>query len=281
MIKGVKFWGLVMLVGMVFLLESFASAAPGTMSYDDYAAVLRKFVNQEGLVNYQGLKADPRKLQDFLQALAQVRPEDYQTWQVPQQIAFWINAYNSLTLKAIIDHYPIRASFWRSLRFPRNSIRQIPGVWTDLRFSVQGQRMTLDHIEHDILRRRFNEPRIHMALVCAARGCPPLRAEPYVGRKLDDQLNDQARRFLANPKKFKIDRKEKRVYLSPIFKWFGEDFIRTYGTNNGFSRFSPAEGAVLNFIQSYLPKEERDYLVRGDYDISYLKYDWSLNEQGN
>jgi len=279
--KLLKTSGWVLLFWTAFLLGLVEQAAADAFSYDDYSAVLQEFVDQEGLVNYRGLKADPQKLQDFLQALAQVRPEDYQKWPVSQQIALWINAYNSLTLKAIIDHYPIKASFWRSLRFPRNSIRQIPGVWTDLRFPVMGRRMTLDEIEHGTLRQKFNEPRIHLALVCAALGCPPLRTEPYVGDKLNDQLNDQARRFLADPQKFKIDRHEGQVYLSSIFKWFGEDFIRTYGTNAAFSRFPPKERAVLNFIQNYLSAADQDYLFKGNYAISYLGYDWSLNERPN
>ncbi|MEJ2069128.1 MAG: DUF547 domain-containing protein [Syntrophobacterales bacterium] len=279
MAKLLRISGWVILFWTVFLSGLVGPAVAEASSYDDYGAVLQEFVNQEGLVNYRGLKADPQKLENFLHALAQVHPEDYKKWPVPQQIAFWINAYNALTLKAIIDHYPIKASFWRSLKFPRNSIRQIPGVWTDLRFPVMGRRMTLDEIEHGILRRQFNEPRIHMALVCAALGCPPLRPEPYVGDKLNDQLNDQARHFLANPKKFKIDRQEGQVYLSPIFKWFGEDFIRIYGTNARFSRFQPKERAVLNFIQNYLSKADQEYLFKGDYVISYLDYDWSLNER--
>jgi hypothetical protein len=277
--KLLKTSGWVILVWTAYFSGLFGQAAAAAFSFDDYGAVLQEIVNQEGLVNYPGLKADPKKLAGFLQALAQVPPEDFKKWPVPQQIALWINAYNSLTLKAIIDHYPIKASFWRSLKFPRNSIRQIPGVWTDLKFPVMGQRMTLDEIEHGILRQKFNEPRIHMALVCAAMGCPPLRSEPYVGDKLNDQLNDQARRFLADPKKFKIDRNEGQVALSPIFKWFGEDFIRTYGTNAGFSRFQPKERAVLNFIQNYLSAADQEYLFKGDYAISYLGYDWSLNER--
>ena len=100
-----------------------------------------------------------------------------------------------------------------------------------------------------------------------------------MGDKLNDQLNDQARRFLADPKKFKIDRQEGQVYLSPIFKWFGEDFIRTYGTTAGFSRFPPKERAVLNFIQNYLSAADQEYLFKGNYAISYLGYDWSLNER--
>jgi hypothetical protein len=277
--KWVKFWGLVMLVGIVFLPGHSESAAAGTLSFDDYGAALQEFVNQKGMVNYRGLKANPQKLQEFLQALAQVRPEDYQGWQAPQKIAFWINAYNALTLKAIIDHYPIKASWFRSLKFPSNSIRQIPGVWTDLRFSVMGRQMTLDDIEHATLRQRFNEPRIHAALVCAAMGCPPLRQEPFAGEKLDQQLNDQTRRFLADPQKFRIDRDRGQIYLSPIFQWFGQDFIKTYGAPANFSRFTPNERAVLNFIQHYLPEKERAYLFQGNYAISYLGYDWSLNEQ--
>jgi hypothetical protein len=269
---GILFW-------IACLTSLHGPAAAGTFSFGDLGAVLQEFVKQEGMVSYRGLKANPQRLQDFLQELAQVHPEDYQGWPASQQIAFWINAYNALTLKAIIDHYPIKASWFRSLKFPKNSIRQIPGVWTKLRFPVMGRQMTLDDIEHATLRQQFNEPRIHAALVCAAMGCPPLRNEPYLGEKLDQQLNDQTRRFLANPQKFRIDRDQGKVYLSPIFKWFGQDFVKTYGTTAKFSSFSPKERAVLNFIQAYLSKEDRDYLLTGKYSISYLKYDWSLNEQ--
>ncbi len=274
-----KITGISVLVWTVALLSHPGLTRAGTFSSADYAAVLQEFVNQESMVNYRGLKAKSQKLQDYLQALAQLPAEDYQKWPPPQQIALWIDAYNALTLKAIIDHYPIKATWVASLRFPKNSIRQIPGVWTKLRFPVMGRPMTLDEIEHAVLRKKFNEPRIHMALVCAALGCPPLRNEPYQGEKLDRQLDDQARKFLANPQKFRIDRQQKRVYLSPIFKWFGQDFVKTYGSTTDFSRFGPAQRAVLNFIQKYLPENDRDYLKKGDYSISYLTYDWSLNEQ--
>ena len=274
-----KIAGISVLVWTVALLSHPGLTRAGTFSSADYAAVLQEFVNQESMVNYRGLKAKPQKLQGYLQALAQLPAEDYQKWPPPQQIALWIDAYNALTLKAIIDHYPIKATWVASLRFPKNSIRQIPGVWTKLRFPVMGRPMTLDEIEHAVLRKKFYEPRIHMALVCAALGCPPLRNEPYQGEKLDRQLDDQARKFLANPQKFRIDRQQKRVYLSPIFKWFGQDFVKTYGSTSDFSRFSPKERAVLNFIQKHLPENDRDYLKKGDYSISYLTYDWSLNEQ--
>lgn len=261
----------------VFLFLGSAQAA--NRFYADYAEVLNEYVNNTGMVNYRELKAKPERLNSFLAALADLPPATYQKWNDQEKIAFWINAYNALTLKAIIDHYPIRASFFKGFLHPRNSIRHIPGVWDTLRFPVMGKRMTLDEIEHGVLRKEFNEPRIHLALVCAARGCPPLRTEPYEGAKLDQQLNDQTRVFLANPKKFRIDRGQGKVYLSPIFKWFGGDFVKTYGTDKAFQGFSPDERAVLNFVSQYLAASDRDYLLQGQYTIAYLDYDWSLNEQ--
>jgi len=251
------------------------------LAYDDYGAVLRSQVNERGMVNYRGLKANSERLQAFVQSLAQVDEQVYQKWDDPEKIAFWINAYNALTLVAIIDHYPIKAPLLSSSRFvyPANSTRQIPGVWDNLRFAVMGRRMTLDEIEHQVLRKQFNEPRIHMALVCAALGCPPLRNEPYVGVNLTQQLNDQTRHFLGNPEKFRIDRGKRTVYLSPIFKWFGVDFVKTYGTDKKFQRFGREERAALNFVASYLNTKDQEYLLQGGYTIAYLSYDWSLNEQ--
>ena len=141
-----------------------------------------------------------------------------------------------------------------------------------------GQNLTLGHIEHKILRVEFDEPRIHMAMVCAAMGCPPLRNEPYTGDKLQEQLDDQTRRFLANAEKFKIERTKKSIYLSPIFKWFADDFIKKYGPQKNIGRHSKKDSAVLNFIASYLENTQKDYVLTGKYKIKYLKYDWSLNE---
>lgn len=142
-----------------------------------------------------------------------------------------------------------------------------------------GRKTTLDGIEHQTLRKEFNEPRIHMALVLAAMGGPPLRAEPYGGATLDRQLDDQVKRFLGNSPKFRIGRMNNRIYLSLIFDWFGEDFVRAYGTVTKFQGRNGKERAVLNFISRYLSDEDRRYLETARYDIKYLDYDWSLNEQ--
>jgi hypothetical protein len=165
------------------------------------------------------------------------------------------------------------------LHYPKNSIRQISGVWDDLKFTIMGRPMVLDGIEHNVLRTNYHEPRIHMALVCAAMGCPPLRNEPYTSERLSAQFDDQARRFLSNPAKFRIDRDAGRVYLSSIFKWFGDDFIPKYAVEDSYGNHSKKERATLHFVAGYLEKKDADYLASGNYDVKYLDYDWSLNEQ--
>jgi hypothetical protein len=236
-------------------------------------------VDDQGLVNYVELKANRKNLDAYAASMAALDPQVFDNWSEKEKLAFWINAYNALTLLAIIDNYPIKSSFFRSLRFPKKSIRQIAGVWDELEFPVMGRKLTLDGIEHDILRPKFNEPRIHMAIVCAALGCPILRNVPFVASEIDSQLDDQAARFMKNRGKFGIDRKDGRVYLSPIFKWFGGDFVKTYGTDEKFTGFAETERAVLHFVSGYVNPEQREYLEKGEFSIEYLPYDWSLNEQ--
>jgi hypothetical protein len=269
----------VLLLTSSILVWTTTAAAEASFSYSHYKKVLKAYVDDQGLVDYTGLKADRQSLDAFAASVAALNRQVYEKWSESQKIAFLINAYNALTLVAIVDNYPIKSSFFRGLRFPKNSIRQIPGVWDKLLFTVMGRKMTLDGIEHDILRTKFNEPRIHMALVCAALGCPILRNKPYTGTNLDEQLEDQACGLLKDPKKFRIDRKNERVYLSSIFKWFGSDFLRIYGTDKKFSGFGKAERAVLNFVSNHIQPEKRDYLEKGEYSVEYLPYDWTLNEK--
>ncbi|MBW7991276.1 MAG: DUF547 domain-containing protein [Planctomycetes bacterium] len=247
--------------------------------YSDFADALKINVNDVGMVNYKKLKAEPEKLRAFITELRNLDRKDFDKWDDNAKIAFWLNAYNAMTLKAIIDNYPIKSSFFKSRIYPKNSIRQIAGVWDKINFKVMGQNLTLGHIEHKILRVKFDEPGVHMAMVCAAMGCPSLRNEPYTGDKLQEQLDDQAHRFLANHAKFKISRADDRIYLSPIFKWFAVDFIEKYGPKKSIGRHNKEESAVLNFIASYLDKVQKDYVLAGKFKIKYLKYDWSLNEQ--
>lgn len=244
-----------------------------------YADVLSTYVNDEGMVDYRGLQSNRATLDRFVASMARLDPKVYEAWNEKKKIAFWINAYNSLTLRVIIDHYPIKkGGFLSGIRFPKNSIRQIPGVWDKIEHTVMGRQMTLDVIEHETLRKQFNEPRIHMALVCAAMGCPSLRNEPYTGERLDAQLEDQSRRFLRNPAKFRIDRGSNAVRLSSIFKWFGGDFGKKYQTKE-FQQANASVRPVLEFVSRHASDQDAQYLKKQQYRIEYLNYDWTLNEQ--
>ena len=262
--------------------EAQAEAAPATgktLSHDGYAGALKARVNARGQVDYKALRADRRQLDLFLAEIGRLSPSAYEGWRKPEKIAFWVNAYNARTLQAIIDHYPIKPSGASRFLYPKNSIRQIPGVWDKQKFRVMGRMMTLNDVEHETLRKQFNEPRIHMALVCASVGCPFLRGEPFTAERLSAQLDEQAKQFVQDPTKFRIDRGAKRVYLSPIFKWFGGDFVKTYAPSKPFAGHKDGVRASLNFQAKHLSASDRVFLEDGKYSVKYLAYDWSLNEQ--
>jgi len=272
-----------MAYALVLFAAAYAAAAvvgAPAFSYADYAGVLKAYVNERSLVDYKGLKVHPEGLDAFVRQLAELKPQVYDTWPEDAKVAFWLNAYNALTLKLIITHYPIQTSFPARLLYPDNSIRQIKGAWTDIKWDVMGRQVTLDYIEHDALMKNFDEPRIHAALVCASMSCPPLRAEPYEGERLAAQLDDQARRFLADPQKgLRIERDTSRIYLSSIFDWFGDYFVKKFGTDSSFAGQSKNERAVLNFVSGYVSAEDRQYLQTQKYTVKFMSYDWSLNEQ--
>jgi hypothetical protein len=264
----------------VVLVVTFMNPGPQTLaaeqnqkifSYDDYAPVLKAYVDDNGMVNYKQLKANRSKLDAFIDAMAKLDAKTFEKWDEKAKIAFWLNAYNAFTLKAIIDNYPIKPSFWKSRIYPANSIRQIPGVWNKITFKVMIRNLTLSDIEHKILRKQFDEPRIHMAMVCAAMGCPILINEPYIAEKLDDQLDDQTRRFLQDPNKFRIDRRKDKVYLSPILDWFAEDFVNKYSPAKKIPNQNIENSAVLNFLINYLDEDDKDYILSGNFKLKHLK----------
>ncbi len=228
-----------------------------------YAKILQANV-QKGKVNYQNLKQHREDLDNYAVSLESLSEENYNKMNGDEKMAFWVNAYNAITLMVIIDHYPIKRQGLIGLVFPSNSIRQIPGVWDRITHRVLGKGTTLNEIEHQILRKQFRDPRVHFALVCASVGCPELRNEPYAGPRLDSQLSDQIHRFLSDTEKAHYDAQKSTLYLSPIFKWFKSDFN--------------AAGGVLSFIRSHSQIETFKDLSAGT-KIEWLGYDWSLNER--
>jgi hypothetical protein len=251
-----------------------------SISVDAYDRLLHEFVDRAGLVNYAALKNTREDLDAFIADMGRLDPAVFAQWDRDARLAFWINAYNAITLQRILDHYPIdRGGLIKAVLYPANSIRQIDGVWTEIATPILGQAMTLDHIEHEILRKEFGEPRIHAAIVCAARSCPPLRAEAFRAEDIDAQLDDQCRKFLGSAHRFRVDRDKNVVHVSPILKWFAEDFVAKYGELGPIGGHSANDSAALQFARQYVDASDGDYIASAAYSVQYLDYDWSLNEQ--
>lgn len=232
--------------------------------YPDWNLVLHRFV-KDGGVDYPALKRNSDLLNAFLQSVSHLSGREYEGWNGEQKIAFWINAYNALAIKVVLNHYPPKKSLsWKAVAYPEPSIQQIPNVWGRPLIKIFGEDFSLNRIEHEILRKKFEEPRIHFALVCAARGCPPLRKEAYVAERLNAQLDDQARQFFSEPGKAKYEAEENTLYLSSILRWFQKDFEMT--------------GGPIGFAKRLMAKESAQKLS-GETKIKWLDYDWSLNER--
>jgi hypothetical protein len=246
--------------------------APFDHEYAAFGRVLAEHV-QGDLVDYRTLTGNRAALDAVVAAFDAPATRDITTWTEPQQLAFWINAYNAFTLQAIVDHYPIERR--RFSLHPDNSIRQISGVWDRITWAAAGRTVTLDQIEHDVIRPGFEEPRIHFAVNCAAISCPPLAEEPYRARTLDAQLDGAARRFLASPEGMVVDGPLLRV--SRIFKWYGDDFVAQYAAA-GPPRGSDRERAIRGVVRTFVPDETIAELDLVGRRISFLPYDWSLNE---
>ena len=258
-------------------------ASGRTLAMDPQTATLARVlshVDSQGQVAYEILADNEDDLQAYLDHLASLDRAAFDTWPDDAKIALLSNAYNAFTLQTIVDEYPLSRGFsLGSVAHPRG-IRWIPGAWDKTTWTLMGEDVTLDHIEHGILRKEFDEPRLHAALVCAAKSCPPLRNEPFIATSLDAQFDDQMRRFVRSPAiGIAIDRDASEVRLSKIFDWYGEDFVSKHLPQDGYGSHSDKVRAVLAASSAYLDEGDRTYLRDGTYKVSYLDYDWSLNEQ--
>ena len=264
------FWLSLPLIFLLFSATESTMAQDFDQSHHLYDSALKKYV-ENGMVSYGRFKTDTKALDRYLYDVAAVSENKFRSWNEAQQLAFLFNLYNAATLRLILDHYPVK------------SIKDIgsflKGPWDRPVVRLLGKTITLNALEQDILRKQYSEPRLHMALVCAAKGCPPLRSEAYIAKQLNEQLDDQARQFLRNPVKFRIDRRNGVVYLSPIFKWYGSDFHNKYSPSSGFIGLGETQRTVMNFCARYLPDGDRKYLEAGGYSVKFLDYDWSLNER--
>ena len=217
--------------------------------------LLKAHVAPGGWVDYRGLSRDSGKLDAYLVHLAEAPFDELGR---DEKLALLLNAYNAFTLRLILDYYPI------------DSIRSIPEDrrWDAVRWKVGPRTWSLNQIEHEQIRPKFREPRIHFTLVCAAIGCPPLRSEAYTAERLDEQLKDQARNVHSHGRWFRLAADGRDVWLTSLYRWYRGDFEQVAGSVLGFaSRYAPALKAVLDSGRTPT--------------IHWLDYDWSLNSQDN
>lgn len=239
------------LLAVLGLAGAVARADDRKIDHSDLDALLKKYVDDKGLVDYKTWKAkDTAALDAYLKKIADTKDEDKLSKN--ERLAFLINAYNAITIKSVLDRYPIA------------SIKD--KIWKQADWTVSGKKVSLDEIEHERLR-KMGEPRIHFAIVCASKGCPYLRAGAFTGDKVDEQLEEQVQRAFADPGKLKVDRASKKVSATPLFKWFGDDF-------------GASETQRLTWIAKHL-KDPADKKVALDSDasLSFLDWDWALNER--
>ncbi|MDT8323195.1 MAG: DUF547 domain-containing protein [Bacteroidota bacterium] len=244
---------------IMFISHSSLSQGHDTL-HAEYTAVLRAHV-EDGLVNYTELQQDSR-LERYLARLATIDPDKLPSRD--ERLAYWLNLYNASTLSLVTVHYPLHSI--RAIKLPSDRRATEPRArspW-DVKFvRTKDDTLTLNEIEHGIIRTAFDDPRIHFALNCAAVSCPPLRNEAYVSGVLQEQLEDQTRKFIRDKRRQRFDRPNRTAHISMVFKWYAADFG---GTST----------AVLDFIRRYLPRSST--FPREGWNIQFLEYDWTLND---
>ena len=264
-----------MIRGLVLAAVLLAAAKADAVfdhAYADYGRLLTRDVHG-ARVDYQALKTDRSALDAIVASLDGPDTHGEPSWPRNDRLAFWINAYNVFTLRAIVDHYPIRGS-WFSFA-PKNSIRQIDGVWAKLTWRAAGRAVTLDQIEHEILRPVFKDPRVHFAINCASRSCPPLAAEAYVAGRLDAQLDEAGRRYLGTSYGLQIS--GDTLNVSSILKWYGDDFVQQFASIVASTQPAGVR-AVLGVLVRFGPAAAADLARTGRARVAFSTYDWSLND---
>ena len=232
------------------ILLGFVFCNPLSNEYSSLDSTLSKYVDSDGLVNYQAIIDSPYNINEYLDFIKNVSPQSHPKLFPTKndKLAYWINAYNALVIKLMIEN-------------PSTNILEISFghlIWLT-KFDVGLKKISLYEIEHKILRKL--DSRIHFAISCGSKSCPPLGQRIYLGGTLDVQLESSAKNFINNKKNVFIDFDNKTLYLNKIFKWYKKDFVN-----------------VKKYIVMYL-SDGTSYGQIKNFKIKYNEYDWSLNSQ--
>lgn len=244
-------------VFLASLLLLTAAAVHAAGAADNFNALLSKYVKGE-YFDYAGLSrnaADKRSLNEFMEWQGNAKVDGLSR---DEQIAFYINAYNSANIKAIVDHYPV------------HSPMDIPGYFDKLKFKVAGEELTISEIEYDRLIGKYQDMRAHFAVVCADRGCLPLRGVAWNGKTLHADLETICKQFVSDERQFKIDYAKKEVWISKLFEWYGEKFTK--------DPTRPATKPEL-FLLPYVDDKAKALLQSGDYTLRIIEWNWTINEK--
>ena len=250
-----------------------ARAQDGDASDAAWTALLGKHVvrvdgGHASRVDYAGFVADRAALDRYTRALSAVPKTAFERMPKPRQMAFLINAYNAFTIQLILTRYPRLESI-------RDLGTLFSNPWKPRFIDLLGDQVSLDGIEHEMLRApgRYDDPRVHFALVCASIGCPALREEAYVADQLDAQLDDQARRFLSDRKRNRFDPKDGALHVSKLFDWYGDDF------NKGHRGYTSVRAFLARHVDQLADAPADREIVRSQQaKVEFTDYDWRLND---
>lgn len=257
------------LLPLLVLSPLLLSAVPAQSTFDHehgaWTEILRANVRGDRL-DYAAVQRAPEKLNAYLESLHAVTPREVGGWTREQRFAFWINVYNAHTIKKVVDNYPLE-----SIKDLNTGLFGAKSVFGKEFIAMaahhpKGKKdeLSLNDVEHDILRAKFKDARVHAAINCASYSCPPLLGEAFTAQKLDEQLDAQMKAFVVDTKRNRFDREKNRLVLSEIFDWFDDDFERD-------------AGSVRAFVARFAPEADREFIL-GTKKIKHLDYDWSLND---
>ena len=252
---------------------------PGTPAVDALHRSLDELLDlyvRDGFVYYNAVRADRSRLDRYLAGLNGPIAADHAGGSREERLALWINAYNALVLRTVIDRFPIRG---RSPEYPTASIRQIPGAFDKLSHRVAGRTVTLDGIEKDMLT-PLGDARAFLALGRGSVGGGRLRSEAFTAARIDDQLTAVAAESLARDEIVDVDEEQNQLTVSPLFAWREDGFVASFAdkANSVFKQRSPLERAILGLIEPYLRRTEAEFLEKNTFRMVFSTFDWRLND---
>jgi hypothetical protein len=251
-----------------FLTSPFSVTAQESFKHELFDRVLRGYVDERGLVDYVGLQGQSQDLESYVALIGKHSPDNSPgLFPSPDaRLAYWINAYNALALYSVVQAYPVKSV---------KEIKWFYGFFNRIKHLVGGQKYTLKHIEHEIVRKRFPDPRIHVGLNCASMGCPTLPPKAFESQQVIEDLDAHMYTFLSESRNVRVDYEKETIFLSEILNEFQADFTSWYE-----KEYEIENATIIDYLKLFLPQRDKEFLAKHpSAKIEYVAYDWRLNDQ--